>query len=107
MGHELAGHFCDGEMSRAEPAGPPAVGEVSPALEAEADRLSLDVLAAAGYDPRAALEVAKLVLPGTKSRSDDGRLPALARALDGRPAGGQRNSEEFKRLKRSLAGPRK
>jgi predicted Zn-dependent protease len=75
MGHQLAGHFC--AAADAAPGWPGLLGElfggdsaigrsvgsmrqaVDPVHEREADRLSLLILQDAGYDPRAALDIAQ------------------------------------------------
>jgi len=92
MGHELAGHFCTastwpdllGELLSADLSDGRGVGSmrqtVDPARERAADRLSLPILEAAGYDPHAALAIARRSAcdgPGLRRRTDD--LSALLR----------------------------
>ena len=105
MGHELAGHFCivtswpgllDDLFPRA-PSDGRQVGSmrqtVDPARERAADRLSLPILEAAGYDPRAALDIAQRSAcdgPDLRRRTDElavlvrGVSPGGARDLDRR-----------------------
>jgi beta-barrel assembly-enhancing protease len=94
MGHELAGHFCDvtgwagrlGDLFAAGPSDGRGIGSmrqtIDPAREHAADRLSIPILAAAGYDPRAALDIARR--SGRDRRSDD--LLALLRDVPRRGA---------------------
>jgi predicted Zn-dependent protease len=104
-GAELAGHFC-----AAPSAGDGGVGglqqRIDPKLERQADDASLRVLAAAGYDPKAALAIATRI-----GREGDGqgreswdreRLDQLARLVAEAPAGGRSDTPEFRRLRRQL-----
>jgi predicted Zn-dependent protease len=114
MGHELAGHFrgADAEdVSGGRRDGAPGDARrtmgsvhqrVDPAREREADRFSIEILRRAGYDPHAALSVARRLAvrtPGGLS-PDASRLRALGELLDGVPATGTRNTEAFRRLRR-------
>jgi predicted Zn-dependent protease len=102
MGHQLAGHFCvgrqeDASWSRllADLIGggvPPEHGvgsmsqTVDPVREREADRLSIPILESAGYDPRAALDIARRAAcegSDERRRTDD-----LARLLKDVAPGG-------------------
>jgi predicted Zn-dependent protease len=103
MAHELAGHFCTvraGDASpggwltdlfRAVPAGRRRVGslrqEIDPAREAEADRMSVSILRAAGYDPRAALAIAQRSACG--GFGPERRSTRLGRILEGEDAAGR------------------
>jgi len=98
MGHQLAGHFCSatrwpallGDFLGAEPSDGRAVGSMRQAIDPErertADRLSLPILEAAGYDPQAALAIAQRSAcegPGLHRRTDE-----LAALLQEAPRGG-------------------
>jgi predicted Zn-dependent protease len=125
MGHQLAGHlraeprprsrgfFSDlatlfGGSDSASPAR--TVGGVTQKLdlakELEADRISLRLLADAGYDPQAALSIARRLHEagsgGGSHFGDDQRIVALETLLRETPAGGHLDSEKFQRLKRQL-----
>lgn len=106
MGHQLAKHFC----APAHPAGERrkiggVVQHIDAAREIEADRVAVQVLTAAGYDPRATLTVAiRVVQTQTDdARPDDGRIEALRQLLESGPARGRTDSDEFQRLKRTDA----
>ena len=119
MGHELAGHFRGAHASDASGgwldgvfgARPSAeagrrIGsvhqQVDPEREREADRISIEILERAGYDPHAALSVAQRLAHGAPGGHFSGapRLQALGELLEGVPATGLRSSEAFRRLKR-------
>ncbi len=116
MGHELAGHFrrSGAEADPNEPQTPPGAShlrigsvtqELDPAKEIEADRVSIRILQAAGYDPRATLDIAgRLSKEGTagSAASDRERLAALGLLLRNLPAGGRTDTEEFQRLRRQV-----
>jgi len=108
MAHELAEHFRPDSASRQPNV---VVGsivqELDPAKELEADRLSIRILSAAGYDPHAALRMALRVqsqsygaLPHSDHRS---RIKALTELLGVARTGGSIDSEEFQTLKRQYA----
>ena len=121
MGHELAGHF---RSATHRDTGWPWLGDLlgmrgsrqsgltigsveqrlDPQMEREADRISISILERAGYDPHAALSVAELLAgasgPHARHLGDAERIGALEKLLDTIPAGGQRDSEAFRRLKR-------
>ena len=113
MGHELAGHFRPGQVrDRSGPgrgAGHVRIGsvmqELDPAHEIEADRISVDILRAAGYAPRAALDVAKR-LSGRHSAGstprDSARLAALTSVVRKAPPEGRFDTAEFQRLRAEL-----
>jgi predicted Zn-dependent protease len=127
MGHQLAGHFRLERMPQAQDlrgnllallglAGTDttdvAIGslqqEIDPAKEREADRLSLRILVAAGYDPRASLRIAQRILgqpPEGRLRHLDNatRISALAQLLAEIPPGGRTDSQEFRRLQQQIA----
>lgn len=122
MGHELAGHFRPGsERDRsgrqwlgdafdARRSDEPelAIGSVRLPIDAEkeleADRISIDVLRRAGYDPHAALSIAELLAQGSGANARHlgaaARIGALERLLASVPPGGRRDSEDFRQLRR-------
>lgn len=122
MGHQLAGHFRREPRSKSKGflsdlatifGGGNVAAERSNGVhrefdltkELEADRISLPILAGANYDPRAALTIAtRLHDQSGSSRhlGDEQRIRALSSLLDGVPAGGRLDSEEFRRVKREL-----
>lgn len=105
MGHQLAGHFRDP---------PPAsgsetrIGSVVHGFdldrEVEADRASLLLLRRAGYDPHAALSVARQAGRRRWGADDERRLEALRLLLETEPRGGRRDSEAFRRARAELVG---
>jgi predicted Zn-dependent protease len=110
MGHELAGHFCSPGRSTgllaelfAALSGGREIGSmrqsIDPAREYTADRLSLPILVAAGYDPRAALDIARR--NGRDRRADD--LLTLLRDV---PRGGALDADRaaFDAIRRQLRG---
>jgi predicted Zn-dependent protease len=118
MGHELAGHFRSAYADDASGGWPGGIlgaqrsadggrqigsvhQQLDPAREREADRISIEILQHAGYDPHAALSVATRLARAAPGRHPSGapRLQALADLLEGVPATGQRSSEAFRRLK--------
>lgn len=115
MGHQQAGHFRAAAASTGRDEANPRVElgavtqELDPAKEREADRLALRILAAAGYDPHAALALAvrQQALPrhGTQP-IDDGRIDALRAALASHPAGGKLDSDAYRALRKRLAAER-
>ncbi len=112
MGHQLSGHFCDPPDRSLADASHGLRQRVDPRQEREADEVSIRLLSAAGYDPRAALTIAtRISRPGVgEGRPSWGgsRLEELAGMVARAPAGGRTDSEEFRRLRRQLDGtPRK
>lgn len=103
MGHQLAGHFCADPtpiekrkpwweilLSPTEPAPPGASSRrdanfgslrrgIDPAKEREADRLTAEILRAAGYDPMARLELARRMARSPATGADSGHLTPLAK----------------------------
>ena len=102
MAHDLAGHFCTGTRTPA-PSGAPVVTDVDPTREAEADRLSLKLLTAAGYDPSAAIDAAQRIVKGP---GGDRRITALRTAVNGFPSGGTRTTRAFEALKHATTDHR-
>jgi beta-barrel assembly-enhancing protease len=124
MGHELAGHFRSATtrdplwprlgdllgMRQSRQSGL-TIGSieqsVDPQMEREADRISISILERADYDPHAALSVAELLTgasgPHARHLGDPGRIRALEELLATTPAGGQKDSEEFRRLRRETS----
>jgi predicted Zn-dependent protease len=107
MGHQLANHFCTADASSGQRR---RIGSVvqhlDPEKELEADRVAVQVLTAAGYDPRAALTVAIRVAqtqPGG-APPDGARLDALRQLLQSAPTHGDTDSDRFERLKHTQAG---
>ena len=124
MGHELAGHFRSaGHGDSGWPwldhlFGAPrsresdlAIGSieqrVDPQKEREADRISISILARAGYDPHAALSVADLLSGGSGPHASHlggtERIRALEELLAAIPVGGRLDGEEFRHLRRETA----
>jgi len=118
MGHELAGHFRGAYANDASGGWLGAVlgaqrstgtarqigsvhQQLDPAREREADRISIEILESAGYDPHAALRIAeRLARTAPSSRPAAARrLQALEKLLEGVPATGMRDTEAFRRLK--------
>ena len=126
MGHQLAGHF------REDSSGSPgsfssglaklfggggtdesdvSIGSVTQKLdlrkEFEADRISIRLLTDAGYDPHAALSIARRLRGVSASwashLSNERRIEALEKLLVGVPAGGIQDSDEFRREHARLA----
>lgn len=99
MAHELAGHFRKPPRS----GGRSTIGSIraviDPEKEMEADRISVSILARAGYDPRAALSAAEL-LEGSRG-GDDGneRIAELSEIVAALPSDGRIDSAEFRRLR--------
>ncbi len=108
MGHELAGHFRASASSRSDDPGL-VIGSVHQPIDArkevEADRISIDILRRAGYDPHAALSIAERLGRGSgeNARHFGGaeRIRALEELLASVPPGGRRDSEEFRNLRRT------
>jgi predicted Zn-dependent protease len=124
MGHELAGHFRSAGHrdsvwpwlddlfgARRSRESDLAIGSieqrVDPQKEREADRISISILARAGYDPHAALSVAELLSGGSGPHAlhlgGAERIRALEELLAATPVGGRRDREEFRRLRRDTA----
>lgn len=114
MGHQVAGHLCRERASNGEGREAPtaadaaaardiAIGSlrqhIDPRQEGEADRLAIRILASAGYDPRAVSSIAKEV----RGLDAHATSAGLDESLEGVPAGGRTDSEEFASLKRQLA----
>jgi predicted Zn-dependent protease len=118
MGHELAGHFRASAprdlsswwaslfrpKSVERPPRPGPIREYDVNQELEADRISLRLLREAGYDIRAAVDMARRVATAGLSRhlGDAERVAALERLVRDLPGGGQRDSEEFRHLRREV-----
>ncbi len=103
MGHQVAGHFCTGPtpiderkswweilLSPAKPPLPQASARrdanfgslrrgIDPAKEREADRLTADILRAAGYDPMAGTTRVRRMARSPATGGDSGHLTPLAR----------------------------
>jgi predicted Zn-dependent protease len=115
IGHELAGHFCDSNRDSGLWSTLPGLagfGDESPdwrpgsskgrvrqvvdiERENEADRFAAELLYAAGYDPRALLEVA-MRLPEMDHHLDEAnRIGRLERLVAKFPQGHSKDSTEF------------
>jgi predicted Zn-dependent protease len=115
MGHQQAGHFrAPGASTGRDEANPrielgAVTQELDPAKEREADRVALQILAAAGYDPHAALTLAlrqqKDPAPGAE-RIDQERIDGLRAALEAYPPGGKLDSDAYRALRDRLAAER-
>lgn len=113
MGHQQAGHFGSPAAGRDEGNARVELGavtqELDPAKEREADRLALQILAGAGYDPHAALTLAlreqSNASPGAPV-GDAARIESLRAALDAYPAGGKLDGDAYRALRRRLAAER-
>ncbi len=127
IGHQLSGHFC--ERNGGSYAGRSGlfpwlwsapqqdygvqrqqVGsltqEIDPRKEEEADRYATRILEAAGFDPRAMLEVTRNLPNSANFRhlKDQRRIDSLENLLAGLRSKPRRYSQEFKRLRRGFAG---
>jgi beta-barrel assembly-enhancing protease len=118
MGHQLAGHFRSSSRDASWLDGlrgsPPAKDEligsvrqrIDPEKELEADRISIEILRRAGYDPHAAVSVAELV--GGSSAASAAhfggaeRLHNLEELVAGLPPGGRRDGKAFRRLREEV-----
>jgi predicted Zn-dependent protease len=124
LGHQLAGHFCS-QAAYAESRGlfdvfsdspPPDAHDVGsgsvrqtidPRKEEQADQIAVAVLQAAGYDPRALLQVARrLPKDGEAHQTDFRRIAALERILGTyrEPPLSAPDAEAFTAVKRRLMG---
>jgi predicted Zn-dependent protease len=123
LGHELAGHFC-GQASYTESHGlfdifadspPPEQREVGagsvrqtidPRKEEQADQIAVSILHAAGYSPKALLQVARRLPAGGEAHLlDPRRIQSLERLVAGyRDTEAPPDSEAFKEVKRTLTG---
>jgi predicted Zn-dependent protease len=109
MAHQLAGHFRGAakrgeESARIELGG--VVQEVDPAKEREADRIALEILRKAGYDPHSALSLAVRQQgqpAGVASHlRDDRRIESLRAELEGVPNAGRRDSAAYGEVRRQV-----
>jgi beta-barrel assembly-enhancing protease len=125
MGHQLAGHLCQapptlwesfwslmGDWSTPESSREvrrQGVGSLTQAIdiakELEADRLAVQILDRAGYDPRAVLTVARRLPAGDGFHRlrDERRICALEGLLVGTSPRSEKGSKELRRVKRELA----
>lgn len=128
MGHQLAGHLCQapptlwesfwslmGGWSTPESGREvhkQGVGSLTQVIdmakELEADRLAVQILDLAGYDPRAVLTVARRLPAGDSFHRlrDQRRIRALEDLVVGYPSRsekGSKGSKELQRVKRELA----
>lgn len=116
IGHQLAGHFCnggdpsDGQARRTERTYSP-LGSLNQVLdltkEQEADRHAVAILSDAGFDPRAMYTVAER-LPESAAyghaQGDDRRLQSIEAALKAGPVRRSTtvDSDDFRRAKASV-----
>jgi beta-barrel assembly-enhancing protease len=125
MGHQLAGHLCQapptlwesfwslmGAWSTPESSREvhkQGVGSLTQVIdiakELEADRLAVQILDRAGYDPRAVLAVARRLPAGDGFHRlrDERRTRALEDLLVGTSPRSEKGSKELQRVKRELA----
>lgn len=112
MAHQQAGHFRSSAASTGRDEANPRVElgavtqELDPEKEREADRRALQILAAAGYDPHAALTLAlrQQALHATGAQTfDAARIEALRAALAAYPAGGKLDGDAYRTLRARLA----
>jgi predicted Zn-dependent protease len=115
MGHQQAGHFRAPEASTGRDEANPRIElgavtqELDPAKEREADRLALQILAAAGYDPHAALSLAlrQQAEPAAGAeRIDQARIDGLRAALEAYPPRGKLDSDAYRALRDRVAADR-
>jgi predicted Zn-dependent protease len=123
LGHELAGHFC-GQAVAADSGGlfdlfadspPPERREVGsgsvrqtldPRKEEQADQIAVAILLAAGYPPKALLQVARrLPAGGDEHLQGRRRIESLERIVAGhRDSPDPPDSADFKEVRRGLMG---
>jgi len=113
MAHQLRGHFCPSTGPGASTRGlqrRQQVGDVyqriNPAREIEADETALEMLRIAGYDPHAALRMARRVRDqknGSPGHYLVNRIQVLRSLLAGVPSREVVDSPEFRRVKQDLA----
>ena len=119
MGHQLAGHFCGSryyDESRSwfdifsspkverDEVGVGSLNQViDPVKEQQADQYAVSILRAAGYDPRAMLDVARQLPAGEATHLvDPRRIQALQRLVGDLPPAGHRDSPDFQAIKSIL-----
>ena len=120
MGHQLAGHFCgyryydesrswfDIFFSPKVELDEVGVGSltqvIDPAKEQQADGIAVSILRAAGYDPRAMLDVARQLPAGEATHLvDPRRIQALQQLVGDLPPATRRESQDFQAIRRILA----
>jgi len=120
LGHELAGHFCGApdlsdsgglfDIFSAPKTQQHQVGvgsmtlAIDPVKEQQADQIAISILQAGGFDPRAMLNVARrLPSGGIAHLMDANRIQSLERTIANLPPITAGSSEDFLKLKRSLA----
>jgi predicted Zn-dependent protease len=119
LAHELAGHFC--EASRSNSRGlfdiftvpetqqyDADVGSltqiINPVKERQADQIALSVLQAAGFDPRAMLDVARRLPSGVAGHLPDaGRIQSLEQTMANIPPIMAGSSDDFHTIKHILS----
>ncbi|AEG01715.1 M48 family metallopeptidase [Methylomonas methanica] len=119
LAHELAGHFCQDNRSGASRGlfdifstqetqqydvdiGS-VMQKIDPVKEQQADRIALGILQAAGFDPRAMLDVAKRLPPGDSPHMMDVyRIRSLEHIIGNTPRMPSGSSEAFQNAKRLL-----
>lgn len=122
LGHELAGHFCEGSYTddsrglfdifsdstpppRSESVGVGSMRQsIEPLKEQQADQYAVSILRASGYDPRAMLEVARRLPTGGEAHfADTRRVQSLERLLGRFPTSAEpKDSEQFRHIRRLL-----
>lgn len=122
MGHQLAGHFCQSnyrqrqdhpadQFSRYETvtSRKKSIGSLTQVIdirkESQADRIAVQLLSSAGYDPHAMLQIAKRLPPQDGSFSYGGnqqRISSLDSILVHVPRLKSRSSGQFEKIKSDL-----
>lgn len=120
LAHELAGHFCQDNRSGASRGlfdifSTPdtkqydvdigsVMQKIDPLKEQQADQIALGILQAAGFDPRAMLDVAKRLPPGDSVHMmDEYRIQSLEQSIGNVPRIPAGSSEAFRTAKRLLS----
>jgi len=102
MGHQLANHFCAADSGTQRQRMGTLAQHIDADKELEADRIAVQILTAADYDPRAALSAAMRVADGPGgSGLSQARIQALRQLLETAPASGSGDSDAFRDLKRA------
>lgn len=120
LAHELAGHFCEASrpssshslfdiFNAPEPQQYDAniTGSltqiIDPVKERQADQIALSILQAAGFDPRAMLDVARRLPSGTAGHLPDAsRIQSLEQSMPNTSPMTAGNSDEFLKAKHIL-----
>jgi predicted Zn-dependent protease len=109
MAHQVAGHFGDGARETGGTSARVDLGavtqQIDPAKEIEADRLALEILRKAGYDPHAALTLAlrqqEQASGAAPHAQDPRRIDSLRDALRDVPPAGRVDSGAYREVRRA------